>query len=68
MPNGLVLKTLCASKDTFHGDGRLTGFHWPAPGDDYEYSHNKVCILCRFDNDLLFFRRMFSLGPVFYDL
>jgi len=38
MPDGLVLRTLRASKDTCQGDGRLHGFHWHAPGDDYEYS------------------------------
>ena len=68
MPNGLVLKTLCVSKDTCNGDGRLPGFHWPAPGDDYEYSQTRVCILCRFDSELHFFIRMFCLGPIFYGL
>ena len=37
MPEGLVLRTLCPSKSICKWDGRLSGFNWPAPGDDYEY-------------------------------
>jgi len=66
MPKGLVFKTFCVSKDTCHGDGRLSEFHWPTPRADYEYSHTKVCIRCRFDSELHFFRRTFCLGPFFY--
>lgn len=38
MPDGLVLRTLCQSKDTCKGDIRLPGYHWPSPGQDHEYS------------------------------
>ena len=68
MPKSLVLRTLCTSKDTCKGDGRLPGFHWPPPGNDHEYSQTNVCILCRFDIELRGFIRMFSFGPIFYGL
>lgn len=61
MPEGLVLRTLCPSKDTCKGDGRLPGFDWPAPGYDYEYSQTEVCILCRFDTELHGFLTTFKL-------
>jgi hypothetical protein len=66
MPKGLVFKTFRVSKDTCHGDGRLSGFHFPTPGANYEYSHTRVCIRCMFDSELHFFRRTFCLGPFFY--
>jgi len=68
MPDGLVLRTLCQSKRTCMGDGRLFGFYWPGPREDYEYSQTEVCILCHFDVELHFFHRMFNFGSVFYDL
>lgn len=67
MPEGFVLKTLCLSKDTCKGDGRLPGYNLIAPGDDHEYSQTEMCILCRFDSELHCFRRTFNFGPIFYD-
>jgi len=40
MPGDLVLRTLCPSKHTCKGDGRLPGYNSIAPGDDHEYSED----------------------------
>jgi len=64
MPEGLVLRLLCSSKNTCKGDGRLPGFDLSPPGKDNEYSQIDVCILCRFNSKLHGFKRMFDFGPL----
>lgn len=61
MPRGLILRTLCTSKDTWKGDGRFPDFHLSPPRDDYEYSQMEVCILCRFDSEIQGFKMMFYM-------
>jgi len=67
MPDGLVIKTLCPSKATWKGDGRLSGYDSISPGEDHEYSQTELCILCRFDSELCWFRRAFSFGSLLDD-
>lgn len=55
MPDGLVLRTLYPSKGICKGDGRLSGYDSISLGDDHEYSHTEVCILCRFESELRWF-------------
>jgi len=65
MPECLVLRTLCPSRDTCKGDGRLPGYNnMPAPRDDHEYSQTEACILCRFDIELHYFHRTFSFDSI----
>jgi len=58
---GVTLMTLCSSKSTCKGYGRLPGYNLPAPGDEYEYSQTKICILCRFDSELCDFEGLLIL-------